>query len=109
MDLAKLISDTKGQVVGTDKAPHWSHHVAAVTLIAGAVLLVFGRPRRGLAMAATGAATLLFERPEAAQEFWTKLPTYIKDSQEFLGRAETFIERIGDQVARIRETITKPA
>ncbi len=109
MDLTKVVSEAKGEVMPRGSAPHWTHHVAATTMVAGAILLVSGRPRRALAMAVSGATVLLLERPELAQEIWAKLPTYIKDGQELLGRAETFIERATEQITRIRETMGKVA
>ena len=91
--------------VATDSP--WTRYVAAGSLVAGAVLVVTGRPRTALAVTAAGAATLLLERPEAAQELWAKLPTYIRSGQDFLVRAESVIERLAEQAAKIRETIAQ--
>ena len=84
---------------------NWSRNIAAASLVAGAVLLVAGRRRTALAVAAAGAAVTLLERPEAAQELWTKLPEYICSGQDFLVRAEGVIEKLGEQAARLRETV----
>jgi hypothetical protein len=89
--------------VATDSP--WTRYVAAGSLVAGAVLVVAGRPRTALAVTAAGAATLLLERPEAAQELWQKLPGYLRSGQDFLVRAESTIERLTEQAMKIRETI----
>ncbi len=105
MDATELSSHTGSKVLTSTNRIHWSHQVAAVSLVAGAVLLVTGRKREALIVAATGAATTLLEKPESAQQLWSSLPTYIRSGQDFLVRAETFIERLGEQAARLRETI----
>ena len=61
--------------------------------------------RRG----APGAVATIFERPQQAQELWTRLPDHIRTGQDFLVRAEAFIEKLAEQSARIRETISRQA
>ena len=107
MDLHTIATPTKSDVLGTGSQSHWSHQVAAAAMVAGAVLLITGRKRQALSIAAGGAAMTLLERPEAAQELWAKLPTYIRSGQDFLVRAETVVERLAEQVARVRETISR--
>ncbi|HEY0784664.1 MAG TPA: hypothetical protein VGD62_02265 [Acidobacteriaceae bacterium] len=85
----------------------WTRNIAAASLVAGAVLLVAGKRRTALAVATAGAAITLLERPEAAQELWASLPTYIRQGQDFLVRAEGVIEKLGDQAMRLRESIAR--
>ncbi len=85
----------------------WSRNLAAASLVAGAVLLVAGKRRTALAVATAGAGILLLERPESAQELWSKLPSYIRQGQDFLVRAEGVIERLGEQAARFREAASR--
>ena len=107
MSLMKRSSQEESSILATIENVHWSHHVAAATLVAGAVLLITGRKRQALIIAAAGAATTILERPEAAQELWSNLPTYIRNGQDFLVRAETVIERVGEQATRLREAISR--
>ncbi len=107
MNLSQLGAKNGSTVLTTTEDVHWSHTVAAASLVAGAVLLITGRKRQALIVAAVGAATTLLEQPEAAQELWADLPKHIRNGQDFLVRAETFIERIGEQAARLRETISQ--
>ncbi len=109
MDLTKLTAQGEGSSLASVKDVHWSHHIAATTMVAGAVLLLAGRKRQALIIAASGAAMTLLERPEAAQELWSNLPAYIRSGQDFLVRAETVIEKLGEQAARIRETLGRQA
>ena len=105
MDLTKVSSlNGKDVLAGAAEVP-WTRNIAAASLVAGAVLLVVGRKRTALAVATAGAAITLLERPEAAQELWTKLPDYIRSGQDFLVKAEGVIERLGEQAAKLRETV----
>ncbi len=109
MDLTQLTSRTDDRALETVPDIHWSHHLAAISMIAGAILLVTGRKRQALAIAAAGAASTLMERPQAAQELWASLPGHIRTGQDLLVRAEAFIEKLGEQAARIREMIGRQA
>ncbi len=109
MDLTKSTSSKAGEILQSGQDVHWSHNAAAATMVAAAVLLVLGRPRRALAVAAAGATMTLFERPQAAQELWSRLPEHIRTGQDFLVRAEAFIEKVAEQAIRVRETISRQA
>ncbi len=109
MDLANVAADKKESILANVEDVHWSHHVAAATLVAGAILLVLGRKRQAMVIAVAGAVTTLMERPEAAQELWKELPTHIRNGQDFLVRAESFIEKLGEQAARLREVVGRQA
>ncbi len=109
MDLAKVATDKQESILAQAENVHWSHHIAASTLVAGAVLLVLGRRRQAMVIAVAGAVATLFERPEAAQELWKELPTHIRTGQDFLVRAESFIEKLGEQAARLREVVGRQA
>jgi hypothetical protein len=85
----------------------WSRNIAAASLVAGAVLLVAGRKRTALAVAAAGAAISLLERPEAAQELWANLPGYLRQGQDFLVRAEGVIEKLGEQAMKLRDAAAR--
>ena len=105
MDLTKLTSRPDEGALETVTDVHWSHHLAAISMIAGAILLVTGRKRQALAIAAAGAASTLLEQPQAAQQLWVSLPTHIRTGQDFLVRAETFLEKLTEQAAKLREMV----
>ncbi len=86
---------------------HWTRNLAAASLVTGAVLLIAGKRRTALAVSAAGAGVMLLERPEAAQELWSKLPGYIRQGQDFLVRAEGVIEKLGEQAVKFREAASR--
>jgi hypothetical protein len=85
----------------------WARAVAAGSLIAGAYLLIAGRRKTALAVAAAGAAVAVLENPETAREIWDKVPGYLRAGQDFLVRAEDFVEDIAKKGEKFREALTR--
>ncbi|MGB6130510.1 MAG: hypothetical protein WBG54_01930 [Acidobacteriaceae bacterium] len=83
----------------------WTRSVAAGSLAAGAVLLLTGRRRSGLILAAAGAAVALLENPESVRDAWNSLPRYIRSGQDFIARAEDFVQELNRQGHRIRNVV----
>ncbi len=92
-----------------DNAMHWTRGVAAGSLLAGALLLVTGYRRAGLAVAAAGAAVGLLEHPQAVRDFWNSIPDLVHSSQDFLSRAESFVDELNRQGARVRDMLSREA
>ncbi len=85
---------------------HWTRGVAAGSLLVGAILLVTGRRKSALAVAAAGAAVALLENPEAVREFWDEVPRLLRSSQDFLVRIEDFMEELNKQGVRLRKAVS---
>jgi hypothetical protein len=86
------------------KAP-WTRGVAAGSLVAGAVLLLTGRRKSALAVAAAGAAVALLENPDMVRDAWEAMPRLIRNGQDFLARAEEFIEELEKQGIHLRKVV----
>lgn len=89
---------------GLSKGP-WTRSVAAGSLIAGAVLLLTGRRKSGLAVAAAGAAVALLENPEMVREAWNAMPRLLTSGQDFLSRVEDFVAELEKQGIRLRKVV----
>ena len=85
----------------------WTRAVAAGSLIAGAYLLFAGRRKAALAVAAAGAAIAVLETPETVREIWDKVPGYLRAGQDFLVRAEDFVEDVAKKGEKFRQALTK--
>ena len=86
---------------------HWTRSVAAGTLFSSAVLLITGRRRAALAMAAAGAAVALLEDPEGVRRFWGYVPSYIKAGQQLFARMESVVEQAGQQADHFRDLLRR--
>lgn len=103
MNLTKLPAQIEDSLSGIP----WTRGVAAGSLLAGAILLATGRRRSALAVAAAGAAVALLENPEALRDFWNSVPDYVHSAQDFLARAEGFIDEVNRQAGRVRSMIAR--
>jgi hypothetical protein len=79
------------------EAPNWARIASAATLIASGALLLTGRRRTGLLVAATGTALALLDQQETLSKWWAQLPGYIGDIQELLTQAEGAVEEFAAQ------------
>jgi hypothetical protein len=85
----------------------WTRSVAAGTLVAGAVLLICGKRRSGIAVAAAGATVALLENPQAIKEAWEAMPRIMRSSHDFLARIEDFVDELNKQGIRLRSVLNQ--
>lgn len=83
----------------------WTRSVAAGSLIVSALLLVSGKRKSGIAVAAAGAAVALLENPEAVRDVWDSLPRLVRGGQDFLVRLEDFVDELNKQGVRLRKAV----
>ena len=85
----------------------WTRVVAAGSLVASAYLIFSGRRKAALAVAAAGAAVAVLEHPDTAKEIWDKVPGYLRAGQDFLVRAEDFVEDLAKKGEKFRQALTR--
>ena len=76
---------------------NWFRIASAATLVAGGALLLSGRRRSGLFVAATGTALALMDQQDLLQKWWAVLPQYIDNIQDLLNQAEGAVEEFAAQ------------
>jgi hypothetical protein len=87
---------------GQPKSPDLTHFLAAGTLVAGGILMITGRRRAGMAVAAAGTAFALLEEQEAVKQWWKSLPGFLSDAQHFLDRLEGYLHEASVQGQRLQ-------
>ena len=85
----------------------WLRAIAAGSLVAGAALLLTGRKRAALTASGLGAAVILAEDPDAVKELWHRVPDYLQDGHELLGRLEGVLDGITEQGGRVRQLVRR--
>lgn len=85
----------------------WTRSVAAGTLVLGAILLITGKRKSGLAVAAAGAAVGLLENPQAIKDAWEAMPRVMRSSHDFLARIEDFVDELNKQGIRLRSVLNQ--
>jgi hypothetical protein len=106
MTLMKLPKQIEARIPDSMPDIPWTRVVAAGSLVASAVLLVTGRRKSALAVAAGGAAVAMLEKPEVVQEIWKAIPGYLNSARDMLVRVEEFAEDLAAKGDKLRKTLT---
>lgn len=110
-DLSKLPRQLEGSLPDNFSTVYagvpWTRTAAAGSLVASALLLLGGKRKGALIVALGGAAVALFENPDAAREVWDNVPGYLRAGQDFLVKAESFLEKFSEQSDKFRSLINK--
>jgi hypothetical protein len=85
----------------------WIRFAAAGSLAASGALLVSGRRKAGLLTAVSGTVLVMIDQQEAVREWWNKLPGFLQELHELLGRAQDAVEDLSTQGERLRNALSK--
>ncbi len=67
---------------------------AGGTLLAGAVLMLAGKRKAGLAFTAAGTALTLLHEKETTLRWWATLPLLLTSTQQWVGQAQSVLEEV---------------
>ena len=107
MSLAKFPKQIEARLPNNLNAVPWTRSLAAGTLVTSGVLLVLGKRKAALAVAAAGGAFALIEDPDGAKKFWNDIPDYVRAGQKLLARVEGLVEQAGEQGGRLMDMLRK--
>jgi hypothetical protein len=107
MNLMQLPRQIEARMPDSISEVPWTRAVAAASLIAGAWLLVTGRRKSALAVAAGGAAVALLEKPEVLRDLWKGMPGHLRSAKDMLVRVEEFVEDLAERGDKLRKTLTE--
>jgi hypothetical protein len=111
MSLSNAVSGTVKQIEA--KLPSnlssmpWTRSLAAGTLLTSAVLMLTGKRKAALAVAAAGTAVALLEDPDGVRKFWNDIPSYVQAGQRLLARAEGLIEQVAEQGEHLKDVLKR--
>jgi len=83
----------------------WLRFASAASLVASGALLLSGKRRAGLFVAATGTALALLDQQDLMRKWWTMLPYYIDDIQQLLNQAEGAVEEFAAQREKLGQVL----
>jgi hypothetical protein len=98
---------SEAQRAKTDKNADWIRFAAAGALAASGVLMVSGKRKAGLVTALSGTALVMIDQQDAVREWWNKLPGFLQELHEMLGRAQDSVEDLSTQGKRLRSVLGK--
>lgn len=72
----------------------WVSVAAGTALVTGGLLLLSGRRKAGLAVAAAGTALALVEHEDTVRQWWTQLPAIVNETQRVIEQVRGRVSRI---------------
>jgi hypothetical protein len=75
--------------------------------VAGGLLLLNGRRRAGLAVAASGTALAMLDQQEVLRALWNEIPGYIDDLQGMLSKVQSTVDELSAQRERLHRILSK--
>ncbi len=105
MGLSKVTRQIEARL--PSKPAPWTRSLAAGTLLASAVLLVTGKRKAAIAIAAAGTAVALIEDPDSVRKFWNDVPSYVQAGQKMLARVEGLVEQAAEQGLRLKDILRR--
>jgi hypothetical protein len=107
MSLAKFPKQIEAKLPSNLSSVPWTRSVAAGTLLTSAILLVLGKRKTALAVAAAGGAVALIEDPDSVRKFWNDVPSYVQAGQRLLARVEGLAEQVAEQGVRLKDVLRR--
>jgi hypothetical protein len=95
------------QPIGESESFNWMRAAAGGALIGGALLLLNGKRRAGLALSVTGAALALIEQPETLRSWWEAIPRFVEDAEHLIGEVHGAVGDLAAQRERIRDVFQR--
>ena len=86
---------------------YWVRVAAAGSLAASGVLLMAGKRRAGLAVAAAGTALVVMDQQETVRHWWNRMPGYLDEVQSILTRVQGAVDELSVQGERLRTILSK--
>jgi hypothetical protein len=80
---------------------------AGITLLVGSLLLLRGKRRAGLVVAATGAALTMLDEQDTIREWWDAIPGYLDGAQRVLDNVNNTVEVLIDKRNQIMAILGK--
>jgi hypothetical protein len=84
---------------------NWVEIAACGSLIAGGLLLLSGRKRAGLVMAASGTALAMLEHEDSLQDWWDSLPGYIDRAQSMFEQVQDVVDSVAEKGESLRRAL----
>jgi hypothetical protein len=97
---------TSGNAGGID-TKYWIRVAAAGSLAASGVLMMAGKRRAGLAVAAAGTALVVLDQQDTVRVWWNRLPEYLGEVQQVLTRVQGAVDELSAQGERLRSVLSR--
>jgi hypothetical protein len=97
----------EGEIVKAHNEPDWVGMAAGGTLLAGALLMLSGKKKAGLAASAGGMVLTLLDQQETIREWWYTLPKHLDNAQRLLDQAHNTIDDLSAKRDKLRSIFNR--
>jgi hypothetical protein len=105
--ILKKARNTSEIVDPKDKGADWVRYAAGASLIAGGCLLLTGRRRAGMVMAASGTAMAALDQQDTLRRWWAALPSYVENAQSMVEKTQDVLQGLTEKAETVRRTLTR--
>lgn len=92
----------QGEIMKAHKDPDWMGIAVGGTLLTGALLLLSGKKKAGLAVTAGAVVLTVLDQQDTLRGWWSTLPKYLDDAQRLLDQAQNTIEDLAAKRNKLR-------
>lgn len=93
----------QGEIMQSGKPePDWMGIAVGGSFLVGALLLLSGKKKAGLAVTAGAMALTALDQQETIREWWNTLPKYLDDAQHLLDQAQNTIDDLAAKRDKLR-------
>jgi hypothetical protein len=96
-----------GPHLAPDKQMGWVGVAAAGTIVAGGLLMLTGKRRAGLLVAASGTTLALLDQQETLRAWWAVLPGYLEEVQLILGKVQGTVTDVAAQREKLQRIVSR--
>jgi len=93
--------------VPNQEESHTLRLAAGGTLLAGALLLLAGKRKAGLAATAIGTGLTLLHEKDTTLRWWAALPLLLNNAQRFVGHAQGVVDEMNERKQKIQGIFRK--
>lgn len=98
----------QGEIMKSNRnEPDWIGIAVGATFLTGALLLLSGKKKAGLAVTTGAMALTLLDQQETIREWWNTLPKYLDDAQRLLDQAQSTIEDLAAKRDKLRSMFNR--
>lgn len=91
----------------SDDSKYWVRVAAAGALATSGVLLMAGKRRAGLAVAAAGTTLTILDQQDTVRTWWNRVPGYLEELQGILTRVQGAVDELSAQGERLRNILSR--
>jgi len=85
----------------------WVSIAACGSLVTGGLLLLSGRKRAGLVMAASGTALAMLEHEDTLRRWWEALPGYVEQAQSMFEQVQEVVDNVAEKGESLRRVLSR--